>query len=119
MILTEDEHAADIPTNREFFRDCGGLAAGHHYFIYPKSYAVPHPLLDPTTRSRGLLNSFYEPLNQMCYSFFTVGHADPQRLMSNKVDDSLPIPPEAKHGGHGPNGVYGQAAQTGSHTADN
>ncbi len=48
MILTEDEDAADIPTNKKFFADCGGRQAGHQFFIYPMSYAVPHPLLDPT-----------------------------------------------------------------------
>lgn len=55
MILTEDEDAADIPTNRQFFRDCGGRGAGHHFFIYPLSYKVPHPLLDPT----GMFTSNY------------------------------------------------------------
>lgn len=117
MVLTEDEDAADIPTNKKFFEDCGGREAGHHYFIYPLSYAVPHPLLDPTARSRGLRNAFYKALYQMCYTFFTVGHADGAFLLQNSEDPTLPAPPRAMHGHHGPNGFYGRAAQTGKHTA--
>ena len=48
MILTENEDAADIPTNIKFFEECCGRAAYHRFFIYPYSYDVPHPLLDPT-----------------------------------------------------------------------
>lgn len=119
MILTEDEDAADIPTNKRFFEDCGGRAAGNYLFTYPKSYKVPHPLLDPTARSRGLRNAFYQPLYQTCYSFFAAGYVESALLLRNEVDRGLPIPPKAEHGLHGPSGFYGKAAQTGRHTPDN
>lgn len=38
MVLTADEDAADVPTNRKFFKDCGGRLKGHQYHFYPMKY---------------------------------------------------------------------------------
>ncbi len=98
MVLTEDEDAADIPTNKKFFADCGGLGASHQFFIYPFNYGVPHPLLDPTSPSRSLRNQYYKPFYQMIYTFLTVGHIDTAAMLQTKPVRGLPLPPEAVRG---------------------
>ena len=109
MMLTENEDAADIPTNIKFFEECGGRGADHHFFIYPFNYNVPHPLLDPTGASRGLRNRYYIPFYQMMYSFLAVGHVDTAAMLQTKPVRDLPLPPKATRGDEP---FYRKAAQT-------
>lgn len=112
MVLTEDEDAADIPTNKKFFRDCGARTSGHHIFTYPFNYGVPHPLLDPTGSSRGLRNKYYKPLYQQCFQFLTTGHVDTTPMFGERAESRLPNPPRAIRG---QGKQYAKADQVGAH----
>lgn len=112
MVLTENEDAADIPTNKKFFADCGGRSSDHYLFNYPFNYGVPHPLLDPTGNSRGLRNKYYKPLYQQCFQFLTTGHVDTTPMFSEKSESRLPEPPRAFRGEMG---YYAKADQIGGH----
>lgn len=116
MVLTELEDAADIPTNKKFFSDCGGRLSGHHLFTYPKNYAVPHPLLDPTGRSQRTYNRYYKPMYQQFFQFLATGHVDTTPMFGEKSESRLPEPPRAIRGNMKD---FARADQTGAHNRYN
>jgi len=90
MVLTENEDAADIKTNKQFFQDLGGEAAGHCYYLYPKTELVPHPMVDPTEISQGMSNRFWQSLYQETYRFLDSGEIDPSNMGNLGQDPTLP-----------------------------
>jgi pimeloyl-ACP methyl ester carboxylesterase len=91
MVLTENEDAADIQTNQDFFNAIGGTAKGHQSFLYPAADLVPHPLVDPTEVSQGMSNRFWQTLYQETYRFLTTGQANLANLEKIEQDQGLPI----------------------------
>jgi len=110
LMLTENEDAADIPTNRAFFASvadgagadrssgpvgAGGADGGHVLGWYPRSARVPHPMVDPTEVSQGMSNAFWGALVQETHRFFTTGRVDVEHLSSTEPADGLPAPPSS------------------------
>ncbi len=96
MVLTENEDAADVPTNEQFFRAIGGTGQGHHFHKYPAENLVPHPMVDPTEISQGMSNIFWQTMYQETYHFLTTGSANSKQLSSLSPTDDLPEVPEIK-----------------------
>eukprot|EP00168_Porphyra_purpurea_P006101 TRINITY_DN1739_c0_g1_i1.p5 TRINITY_DN1739_c0_g1~~TRINITY_DN1739_c0_g1_i1.p5 ORF type:complete len:116 (-),score=38.59 TRINITY_DN1739_c0_g1_i1:283-630(-) len=109
-MLTENEDAADIPTNRAFFASVangagagrtsgpvgdGGADGGHVLGWYPRSARVPHPMVDPTEVSQGMSNAFWGSLVQEAHRFFTTGRVDGAHLASTEAANGLPPPPSS------------------------
>ncbi|GAB4151263.1 MAG: hypothetical protein Fur0046_30610 [Cyanobacteria bacterium J069] len=94
MVLTANEDAADIETNRRFFQNLGGDRQGHRFYHYPQEDLVPHPMVDPTEVSQGMSNRFWQSLYQETFRFLTTGDIDPDNLASIDQDAALPaVPP--------------------------
>ncbi|MGK7942388.1 MAG: alpha/beta fold hydrolase [Crocosphaera sp.] len=90
LVLTENEDAADLKTNQNFFQQIGGEANDHRYFLYDQSDLVPHPMVDPTEVSQGMTNYFWQSLYQETYRFLTTG--DIQASSIDKVEQSTELP---------------------------
>jgi pimeloyl-ACP methyl ester carboxylesterase len=88
MVLTENEDAADIETNRRFFRSLGG--AENQLFSYPAADLVPHPMVDPSEVSQGMSNRFWQTLYQETYRFLNMGEARLENLEKIEQDGGLP-----------------------------
>jgi alpha-beta hydrolase superfamily lysophospholipase len=91
MVLTENEDAADIETNQQFFEAIGGTRKGHQCFLYPASDLVPHPMVDPSEVSQGMSNRFWQTLYQETYRFLSTGEARLENLEQLEQDQALPI----------------------------
>jgi alpha-beta hydrolase superfamily lysophospholipase len=91
MVLTENEDAADIETNRAFFRAIGGESKGHQLYCYPAADLVPHPMVDPSEVSQNMSNRFWQSLYQETFRFLTTGEADLQHLGRLEQDSMLPL----------------------------
>ncbi|MEX0271359.1 alpha/beta hydrolase-fold protein [Leptolyngbyaceae cyanobacterium UHCC 1019] len=91
MVLTENEDAADINTNKTLFDQIGGSSNGNHLYIYPAKDLVPHPLVDPTEISQGMSNRFWQSLYQETFRFLTTGTVDLANL--GGVDQNADMPP--------------------------
>ena len=91
MVLTENEDAADIQTNQDFFQAIGGTQKGHQSFLYPASDLVPHPMIGPTEVSQGMSNRFWQTLYQETYRFLNTGKATLENMKKVQQDTALPI----------------------------
>jgi alpha-beta hydrolase superfamily lysophospholipase len=89
MVLTENEDAADIETNRQFFEAIQG--ASSQLFIYPAADLVPHPMVDPSEVSQGMSNRFWQTLYQETYRFLNLGEARLGNLEQIEQDRGMPI----------------------------
>ena len=92
MVLTENEDAADVSANQQFFAD---LASDSNYlYTYPSSAMVPHPMVDPTEVSQGMSNLFWQSLYQETLRFLTVGDVDLENMETLEQDGAIaPVPP--------------------------
>lgn len=90
MPLTENEDAASVETNQDFFQAIGGTNKGHRTYLYGKGDLVPHPMVDPTTVSQGMTNRFWQSLYQETFRFLTTGEVDASNLSSLDQDSDLP-----------------------------
>ncbi|MCY7324323.1 MAG: alpha/beta hydrolase, partial [Phormidesmis sp. CAN_BIN36] len=45
LVLTENEDAADIETNQEFYQEIGGEENGNAFYLYEAKDLVPHPMV--------------------------------------------------------------------------
>ncbi len=93
MVLTENEDAADIDTNRDLWAELGGLAKGHRFYQYPAADLVPHPMVDPSEISQNMSNRFWQSLYQETLRFLTQGDVRVANLNSLDQDPGLPIVP--------------------------
>ncbi|MBD2080378.1 alpha/beta fold hydrolase [Leptolyngbya sp. FACHB-17] len=93
LVLTENEDAADIETNQDFYQRIGGEGEGHRFFLYPKEDLVPHPMVDPTEVSQNMSNRFWQSLYQETFRFLTAGRVNTTNLHSIEQDPNLPIVP--------------------------
>lgn len=91
LVLTEDDDAADIKTNQEFFDNIGGEAKGNRYFMYDKSDLVPHPMIDPTEVSQNMTNHFWQSLYQETYRFLTTGEVVTGNMDKLEQAQDLPL----------------------------
>jgi hypothetical protein len=91
MVLTENEDAADIETNKQFFASLGGEANKHQYYLYPAADLVPHPMVDPSEVSQGMSNRFWQSLYQETFRFLTIGEVDLSNMSSIGQDEDLPL----------------------------
>jgi pimeloyl-ACP methyl ester carboxylesterase len=90
MVLTENEDAADIETNRAFYQAIGGDRNGHRFYYYPTEDLVPHPMVDPTEVSQGMSNRFWQSLYQETYRFLTQGEVNSNNLRNTEQNTDLP-----------------------------
>ena len=94
MALTENEDAADIDANEQFFADLGGRSAGNWLNKYPASAMVPHPMVDPTEVSQGMSNLFWQSLYQETLRFLASGEVNLANLETLAQDDRVAsVPP--------------------------
>jgi pimeloyl-ACP methyl ester carboxylesterase len=93
MVLTENEDAADIETNQDFFEKIGGDRRGHRHHFYPAADLVPHPLVDPTEVSQGMSNRFWQSLYQETFRFLVAGEVDAKNLRNLEQNTDLPLVP--------------------------
>ncbi len=93
LVLTENEDAADIETNQQFFQDIGAEPNGHRLYIYPTKDLVPHPMVDPTEVSRGMSNTFWKSLYQETFRFLTTGDISLGNISHLGEDPNLPLVP--------------------------
>jgi pimeloyl-ACP methyl ester carboxylesterase len=89
MVLTENEDAADIETNRQFFGSLG--ESQNQLFVYPAADLVPHPMVDPSEVSQGMSNRFWQTLYQETYRFLNQDEARLENLEKIEQDGELPI----------------------------
>jgi pimeloyl-ACP methyl ester carboxylesterase len=94
LILTENEDAADIETNKAVTKQLGGKAQGHYSYIYPASDLVPHPMVDPTEYSQDMTNRYWQTMYQETYRFLVQGTIDPVNLGRLTQDPQLPLVPD-------------------------
>lgn len=90
MPLTENEDAASVKTNQDFFQAIGGKSKGHRSYLYGQGDLVPHPMVDPTTVSQGMTNRFWQSLYQETFRFLTTGEVDASNLSSLEQNSDLP-----------------------------
>ncbi|MBW4527869.1 MAG: alpha/beta hydrolase [Phormidium tanganyikae FI6-MK23] len=93
LVLTENEDAADIETNQDFYQRIGGEGEGHRFFLYPKEDLVPHPMVDPTEVSQNMSNRFWQSLYQETFRFLSAGRVNTSNLGNTEQDPNLPIVP--------------------------
>lgn len=94
LVLTENEDAADIATNQDFFQKIGGEKKGNAYHCYPQAALVPHPLVDPTEISQNMSNRFWQSLYQETFRFLSQGKVDGPNLSNLEQNADLPaVPP--------------------------
>lgn len=94
LVLTENEDAADIATNQDFFQKIGGEKKGNAYHCYPQAALVPHPLVDPTEISQNMSNRFWQSLYQETFRFLSQGKVDELNLSNLEQNADLPaVPP--------------------------
>jgi pimeloyl-ACP methyl ester carboxylesterase len=94
LVLTENEDAADIDTNKVLFEQIGGSANGHQYHLYPAHDLVPHPMVDPTEVSQNMSNRFWQSLYQETFRFLSTGRVDRPNLSNLEQNADLPaVPP--------------------------
>lgn len=93
MALTENEDAAHVQTNLEFFQAIGGERKGNSMYLYPASDLVPHPMVDPTTISQNMTNRFWQSLYQETFRFLTTGEVDDSNISSLEQNSDLPQVP--------------------------
>lgn len=93
LVLTENEDAADIETNQQFFADLGGTARGHRSYLYPAAAMVPHPMVDPTEVSQNMRNAYWQSLYQETYRFLIRGEVNADNLGSLTPTADLPAVP--------------------------
>jgi pimeloyl-ACP methyl ester carboxylesterase len=88
--LTENEDAAHVQTNLDFFEAIGGKSKGHSCYLYPASDLVPHPMVDPTIVSQGMTNRFWQSLYQETFRFLCTGAIDAGNMSNLEQDPNLP-----------------------------
>ena len=94
LVLTQNEDAADLDTNQEFFENIGGDRNGHRCYLYSSGDMVPHPMVDPTEVSQQMSNRFWQSLYQETFHFLTAGEIDPDNMSNLDQDPNLPqVPP--------------------------
>lgn len=104
MTITENEDAADIEANEQFFADLVEQATpapaqsdeqtGNYFYKYPSAAMVPHPMVDPTEVSQGMRNLFWQGLYQETLRFLTKGEVKIQNLGTLGQSSKLPaVPP--------------------------
>ncbi len=93
LVLTENEDAADIQTNKDFYQQIGGDDHGNALYLYEAQDLVPHPMIDPTEVSQNMSNRFWQSLYQETFRFLTTGKASAVNLNSLEQDADLPIVP--------------------------
>ena len=92
--LTENEDAAHVQTNLDFFEAIGGKSKVHSCYLYPASDLVPHPMVDPTIVSQGMTNRFWQSLYQETFRFLCTGEIDAGNMSNLEQDPNLPqVPP--------------------------
>lgn len=97
LVLTKNEDAADIETNKTFFKKIGGERQGHRFYLYPAKDLVPHPMVDPTEVSQGMSNRFWRSLYQETLRFLDTGKVDTSNMSNLELDPNLPpVPPVEK-----------------------
>ncbi len=92
LVLTENEDAADIETNQQFFEQIGGEAQGHRLFLHPAADLVPHPMVDPEEVSQGMSNLFWRSLYQETLRFLKTGEVRSDNFNRLEVTADLPAP---------------------------
>ncbi len=93
LVLTENEDAADIDTNKAFYQQIGGEDNGNCFYLYKASDLVPHPMIDPTEVSQNMSNRFWQSLYQETFRFLTSGRVSVSNLGNVEQDQTLPIVP--------------------------
>lgn len=93
MALTENEDAAHVQTNLDFFQAIGGERKGHSMYLYSASDLVPHPMVDPTTISQNMTNRFWQSMYQETFRFLTTGEIDDSNMSSLEQNSDLPPVP--------------------------
>ncbi len=93
LVLTENEDAADIDTNKDFYQKIGGEANGNAFCLYEAKDMVPHPMVDPTEVSQNMSNRYWQSLYQETLRFLTQGKVSVTNLSSVEQDADLPIVP--------------------------
>lgn len=95
MVLTENEDAADLETNRSFHKSLEGgflfKRYDHHYsYIFPASANVPHPMVNPQEESQGMRNAYWRPMYQETYRFLTQTEFQGESLTGPEAVPDLP-----------------------------
>ncbi|MEL6813268.1 MAG: alpha/beta hydrolase [Cyanobacteria bacterium J06598_3] len=101
MVITENEDAADIAANEQFFADLvkqapAAAQKSNYLYKYPSSAMVPHPMVDPTEVSQGMSNLFWQGLYQETLRFLQEGEVKSKNLATLGQTSQLPaVPPVA------------------------
>lgn len=98
LVLTENEDAADVDTNKAFFDKIGGRRRGHRFYCYPAKDLVPHPMVDPTEISQGMSNRFWRSLYQETFRFLSTGEVETGNMSNLELDSNVPpVPAVSPH----------------------
>ena len=89
IVLTENEDAADVAANEQFFADLNNLK--NVLYKYPSSAMVPHPMIDPTETSQGMSNLFWQSLYQETLRFLTTGAVDTYNLSTIEQSENIAL----------------------------
>jgi pimeloyl-ACP methyl ester carboxylesterase len=99
LMLTENEDAANLKTNRAFHDALKGgflfRRYDHHYsYTFPAGAKVPHPMVDPREISQEMQNAYWQPMYQETYRFLTQGDFQSSSLENPSAVAELPsVPP--------------------------
>ncbi|PZO17353.1 MAG: alpha/beta hydrolase [Leptolyngbya foveolarum] len=92
VVLTENEDAADVAANEQFFTDLNNPK--NALYKYPSSAMVPHPMVDPTETSQGMSNLFWQSLYQETLRFLTTGTVEIDNLSTLAQSEGIArVPP--------------------------
>jgi pimeloyl-ACP methyl ester carboxylesterase len=91
MVLTENEDAADIDTNKEFFINIGGKQRRHFLHLYQPEDLVPHPMIDPEEISQNMSNRYWQSLYQETFRFLSTGVIHQSNLFSLEQSTDVPL----------------------------
>lgn len=90
MVLTENEDAADIETNKTFYQDISGDEGRNAFYLYSLKDQVPHPMVDPTEVSQNMSNHFWQSLYQETFRFLTEGRVHTSNMGSLGQTQDVP-----------------------------
>lgn len=98
IVLTENEDAADIETNRDFSNSLSRASLfktyeNHFLYTYPAEDLVPHPMVDPQEVSQGMSNTYWKTMYQETFRFLSQTEFNPEQMGQLAEDPALPPVP--------------------------
>eukprot|EP00898_Chlorokybus_atmophyticus_P005230 jgi/Chlat1/5708/Chrsp38S09023 len=92
FVLTENEDAACVDTNRDVSTALGDETDKHFLHVFSAAQMVPHPMIDPAEVSQDMKNFYWQSLYQETYRFLVKEEFDAANMRTLQQDLSGGVP---------------------------